>query len=286
MLCAVLWASAVICFTKAGDRINPFRLNLFKNLLITLLLVPTYLLFYAFTWPEFTGREYGLLIVSGIIGITFADALYFMTLNYLGAGRTAIMNCLYAPGALVFSFFLFGESPNLNGLVGFVLILGGAVLASMVDEFEKRTLKDLRMGLLCGVITPLLVAFSIIIIKPVMSDEDVLPVAASRVWIGTLVQLGLLLCGGRLLNELNDFRKEPHPWGWMISGTVLGSFLAMLAWTSGFKYASAALAAVLNQTATIWIIVFATLFLKEKLTGKKVMGAALAFAGVLVITLG
>ena len=107
--CAVLWASAVICFTKAAAVINPFRLNLFKNLLVSLLLVPTLLIFGIDAWPAFTAKQYGILLISGIIGITFADALYFITLNYLGASRTAVINCLYGPGALVFSFVLFGE---------------------------------------------------------------------------------------------------------------------------------------------------------------------------------
>jgi drug/metabolite transporter (DMT)-like permease len=284
--CAVLWASAVICFTKAGDRINPFRLNLFKNLVVSTLLIPTLLIFNGFSWPDFTTQQYGILILSGLIGITFADALYFMTLNYLGAGRTAIMNCLYAPGAMLFSFILFGEKLGGNGLIGFILILVGALLASLKDQYSHRDKRELKIGTICGIVTPLMVAFSIVIMKPVMEQQEALmPIIFTRVICGTLIQLGLLAFDGKLLKELKGLVQEQQPWGWMISGTVLGSFLAMLAWTSGFKYAEAALAAALNQTATIWIIVFAMFFLKERLSPRKVLGGILAFSGVLVISL-
>ena len=61
---------------------------------------------------------------------------------------------------------------------------------------------------------------------------------------------------------------------------------AMLFWIAGFKYAEASVAAILNQTSTIWIVVLAALFLHEPLTWKRGFGAFLAFAGVALIALG
>jgi len=59
----------------------------------------------------------------------------------------------------------------------------------------------------------------------------------------------------------------------------------MILWLGGLKYAQASVAAVLNQTATIFTILLAALILREPLTRFRIVAAALAMAGVLLITL-
>jgi len=56
----------------------------------------------------------------------------------------------------------------------------------------------------------------------------------------------------------------------------------MLFWLGGFKYANASVASVLNETANMFIVLMAWLFLKEKLTRRKVVGALLTFFGVVL----
>ena len=41
--------------------------------------------------------DYLLVLVSGALGIGIADTLFFKCLNTLGAGLTAIIDCLYSP---------------------------------------------------------------------------------------------------------------------------------------------------------------------------------------------
>jgi DME family drug/metabolite transporter len=56
----------------------------------------------------------------------------------------------------------------------------------------------------------------------------------------------------------------------------------MLFWLGAFKYADASVASVLNETANIFIVIMAWLFLKEELTKRKIVGVSLTFTGVLV----
>ena len=42
----------------------------------------------------------------------------------------------------------------------------------------------------------------------------------------------------------------------------------------------------MNQTSTIFAIILAAIFLKERLTGRKLLAVTLAMAGVVVVTLG
>ena len=59
----------------------------------------------------------------------------------------------------------------------------------------------------------------------------------------------------------------------------------MIAWVAGYKYNTAATAAILNQTATIFTVILAVLFLREKLNLRKTLGAIVATAGVLMVSL-
>jgi len=67
-----------------------------------------------------------------------------------------------------------------------------------------------------------------------------------------------------------------------VLASFVGSYLALLFWLGGFKYADASVASVLNETANVFIVVMAWLFLKEAFSVRKVIGVALTFGGVLV----
>ena len=70
-----------------------------------------------------------------------------------------------------------------------------------------------------------------------------------------------------------------------IIGVILGPMGATLFWVAGFKYAKAGLVAVLNQTSTVFIFLFAWLLLKEPITRYKLASIGFAFVGVVLITL-
>jgi drug/metabolite transporter (DMT)-like permease len=57
-------------------------------------------------------------------------------------------------------------------------------------------------------------------------------------------------------------------------------------WIAGMKYTQAGSAAIINQSSTIFVLVFASLFLGEPFTGRKVVASALALGGILMVTLG
>jgi len=74
-------------------------------------------------------------------------------------------------------------------------------------------------------------------------------------------------------------------WRTLVPASVLGSYVAMLLWLGGFKWASASTASVLNQLSTVFTIVLAWIFLGERLSLRRALGAALAVAGALLVLL-
>ena len=81
---------------------------------------------------------------------------------------------------------------------------------------------------------------------------------------------------------LHDIEHGRHRWGVILMASVAGTYLAMLFWLGGFKYADASVASVLNETFNVMIVLLAWLFLGEALSRRKITGAILTFCGVVI----
>ncbi|MBK8068308.1 MAG: DMT family transporter [Rhodanobacteraceae bacterium] len=75
------------------------------------------------------------------------------------------------------------------------------------------------------------------------------------------------------------------PWTLLIVAALLGQYVSMLLWLAGYKYTSASIASILNETASIFILLFAWIWLKEPLSRRKLAGVACTFGGVGVMLL-
>ena len=71
----------------------------------------------------------------------------------------------------------------------------------------------------------------------------------------------------------------------MVPGTILGSYLALTLWIGGMKYTQTGVAAALNQTTTIFMLAFASVFLKERFGKRKAVAAFLAMIGIALVVL-
>jgi len=75
-------------------------------------------------------------------------------------------------------------------------------------------------------------------------------------------------------------RSSPVPWRRLLLAAGFGQGLAMVFWLGGYKYTSAPVAAILNETASIFILLLAWLWLGERPGWRGVAGVALALSGV------
>jgi len=106
-----------------------------------------------------------------------------------------------------------------------------------------------------------------------------------RLIAGT-VALAALSAASPRRRELFDVFRPSGTWKYTLPGALLGGFLAMVLWIAGFKYTETAVAAILNQTSVVFAAVFAAVFLKERMTGRKTASIVLALLGVLLVQFG
>ncbi|MBS3742555.1 MAG: DMT family transporter [Candidatus Cloacimonetes bacterium] len=284
-LCSVLWAAAVIFFRKSGRFTKPFALNFFKNTVASILFILTSIVLGKALFINAPAKDFLILAASGIIGIALADTLFFQALNKMGASLTQIVNCLYMPIMIALSFLFLNETFSFMQFIGTGLIILAINISTRKSTDFQSSKKDLYIGMLLAFLSMLFMAIGVIIVKPILSEYPVLWCTEIRLISGTI---GMALVAILLKDRRTIFRtfKPSKNWKYLIPGSAIGAYLAMIIWLAGIKYTQANIASAINQTNVIFVFIFASIFLKEKFTIRKLIGVILSFAGVLLVTLG
>ncbi|MFN2369878.1 MAG: DMT family transporter [Candidatus Krumholzibacteriia bacterium] len=282
LTCAAVWGLAVVFFRRSGETVPPLAMNLFRVALSTALFLGTL----AVRGQPLVGvapaADYLRLAASGIIAIAIADTLFHACLNRVGAGINAIVDTLYSPFALGFAYLLLGERIGPWPAVGMVLIIGGVLIATRVQAPAGISGRTLAAGVLLGAGSMAALAFGIVLAKPALERGDVLWATTVRQVASLAVLLPAVLLHPHRRRYLRALRPAAS-WRFTVPGTVLGSYVSLLFWIAGMKHTAVGKAAVLNQTSTIYILVFASLFLGERFTRRKAAAAALALLGVVCV---
>lgn len=289
LLAPLCWSFAVILFRVTGESVPPVALNLYKNVVATLLFGATLLGLVLFTGEGGAPQgvepwHYGLLLLSGLIGVGIADLFFFMCLNRVGAGRQAIVNTAYSPPIILLSWWLLGERMTALQFLGVAAILAAVLFVGMTrqrpGEAEPRVLV---IGILYGLAGSISQAVSIVMVKPFMGEW---PLVWTTFWriLGGLVAALLMAWWARPERRGLESLRGPRTWRVMLPATVLGSYVSLLMWMAGFKFADASVAAALNQTSTLFTFVLAAVLLREPVTARRLLGLLCGLLGVVLVT--
>lgn len=287
LLAPISWSFAIIMFRVTGLKVPPLALNLFKSVLALVLFTLTILIL----GRDFTGgatpRQINMLLVSGVIGIAIADTLFFMCLNRVGAGMQAIVNTSYSPIIITLSVVFLGERLGMIQALGAGLIVSAVLVIAWVrkgsagaDRVPQRT-----AGILFGLGGDLTQGVAIVMIKPFLHEVSLIEATWWRLLGGLVIStLMIWLIPGQAAT-LRTLRDR-SAWPAMIGASFVGTYLSLIFWMGGMKYADASIAAALNQTATLWTFLLAVLILKEPTTPRRLAGLGLGLIGVLMVSLG
>ncbi|HWU52401.1 MAG TPA: DMT family transporter [Tahibacter sp.] len=278
ILSALVWSAGVIIYKRLGETLAPTRLNLMKNLLVLGLLLPT-LAVIGTPPPQLSTSELAITLFSGLLGIAVADSLYLTALNRLGAARMGVLGNFYSPFVILLSFLLLGERLGPLQLVGFALVSSGVLVVGMPSVQEPVQRRAQRLGLLLGVASIALMAVAIVLVKRILETQPLIWMVALRL-AGGIAGLLLLFAWRRESPLPARAERARIRWPIVLLGAFVGQYLSMVFWLGGYKYAPASVAAILNETTSIFIIVLAALFLHEPLNRRKLLGVALTLSGV------
>ncbi len=284
LLTALIWAFAVILFKRTGETVHPVALNLFKGTFASILIPITMIILGNELFRDVPFWHYLVMLGGGALGLGVADTLFFMSLNRLGASRSAIVDCAYAPSMIIMAVIILGDRLTILQIVGVVLIVAAVLVGNKPERTSGETKKDIALGVIFGVVAMVTMSFSIVSIKPVLDNSPVLWAMELRLLGGNIM---LLLMLPFFKKRMMILKSAFHPKGirYMIPAAFFGTYLALILWLGGMKYASnVSIASSLNQTSNIWIFIFAALMLREKIDRHRAMGIIFGVIGVFLVT--
>lgn len=280
---AFLWAFAVILFRRLGAGLSPLALNLGKNSIAIVLMIPTIILVHGWAWPAMSAWDFWMLFFSGVLGMGIADTLYFVALNRIGASRTGIAAGLYSPAVVIFSIFWLGEVFLPGQWLGLALVLAGVMLVSYKPEARDVEHADLLWGIGAAVLSVIVTALSVVAVKPILETTEFMWSVQIRL-LGGVAAISVIAA----IRRRNDIYRKlwEYPDKKVLGiASFLGTWMAMIAFIGGYRWADASVASVLNETANVFIVILAWLMLKERLNPRKVTGITCTFIGVAIMLL-
>jgi len=282
VLSALLWVFAVILFRVVGRRVPALAMNLFKNALGTALFALTLVAAGGSILPALAGRDYLLLVLSGLLGIAVSDTLLFVALNKLGAELTAIVDCVYSPFVIGLSVIFLSERMNPIQSAGVAFIILGVFLITLRKGDAQIPRPALFAGIGAGILAMFFSAAGIVLMKPVLGHVSLVWASFVRLATGAVfVGLYIALKPGRR-ETLRPLRSSKNL-GVLIPASLLASYLSLLVWMGGMKFTQASIAATLNQMSAVFVFILAAVFLKERVTPLKLAAVILAFAGAVLV---
>ncbi len=279
---ALIWAGTIVAYRYWGHNVSPQTLNLFKSLVAVICLSLSVLILR----PPFPADSPVCLqfMLSGIAGLAIGDTAFFAALRRLGAQGAACGICLSPPFSAVIAVLLLGETLTTTEGIGVILAVTavGGVL-----HFGRRGPTHLA-----SLPTETIVAGVLYVILAALGNSVGLVVArnafqkANVMW-GTLLRtaptLLVLVTLRGLYRGRDSLRIRSVSTGQVAALAVAsfwGTFVALLLYSMGAKYAKAGLAAALTSTFPLWVLPIARIFLKERMNWQCVACTVIAVGGI------
>lgn len=180
------------------------------------------------SWHSFDVHAWGIMAVSGLIGIFIGDTALFSAINRLGPRRAGVLFASHAAFSAALGFALLDERMSLQALLGGVLTLVGVMLAILLGRHKNETHAwetdqgNVGLGVALALLAALCQAVGSLIAKPVMAQHvDPIMASAVRVSVATAAHGVLLLAG------FQAARASQAPTLRVLAQTGLNGFIAM-----------------------------------------------------------
>lgn len=282
LVSAASWALGSILLKKIGESVSPFGMTLTKGL-FSIVLLGLALLIHGF---EFIPAQVTvMLFISGIIGITIGDTLFFASLQYLGPKVQVIFFMLGQIITAILGLIILKEMPFPLQWIGIGITLSGVIVIIWHKIFSVSEKKTGMKGIILGLLAMVSFSFSLIIAKKAMFSISTLSAVFIRMTAGTTGMLIYGLVNNKIRQWMNPFQNSKILWSFFGSVCIItfgGFWLSIVA----IKHLDIAIASALGTVEPLFVLPLAFFILREKIKPVEIIGAILTVAGLIFIIKG
>lgn len=136
ILAAFLWACITLSVKKIS--LNPLATNFYTSLFSAILLIP----FISANHFNVILKPYSLalILIVAILSTALGTTIYYKSIEVLGIVKSAALTLLVPFFALLLSWVILGEVPDLNTIIGGILALIAIYLISFFDKSHFKFL--------------------------------------------------------------------------------------------------------------------------------------------------
>jgi len=223
---AVCWAVGSVMSVTPARHLGAFAFTRWRMAMVALMLWAV--VAFNGTWATFDAHAWGVMAVSGLVGIFIGDTALFSAINRLGPRRAGVLFATHAAFSAALGFALLGERMSLQAFAGAVLTLVGVMLAIVLGRHKDETHAweadngSVGLGVALALVAALCQAVGSLIAKPVMAQQvDPVLASAVRVTVATAAHGVLLMTG------FAAARATQAPTLRVLGQTALNGFIAM-----------------------------------------------------------
>lgn len=261
---AILWALASIAFAEIGRHTSAIHLNLIKGFLASLMMVAVLIIGHLLgsslslsTITAISPYGWGLLIISGIIGIGVGDTAYFGCLKRIGPQKGLMLESTAPLFAVLLAMLLYEEYLGPFSWLGILLTTAGTVAVVRFSKGAPHFGNSLT-GISLGLGAAFAQATGIVLSRMALDGESIEPLAGGLIrlvaGIAPLLALDLVTSRsdtgfGPLNSLLHLSRKQLLPK--LLCAVVGGTFLAIWLQQLAVKHTGAGIAQALLATCPL-----------------------------------
>lgn len=298
-LTTLLFATSAICGYRTSKLIGGIEANFWRITLATI-----FLTVWAFTWGHGFEGAPAWFILSGFIGIGIGDSAYFQALPKLGSRRTILLcQCLTAPFAALIEFFWLGSGLHLAEIGCIAVIIVGVGVALKPDDHMQISKRDWQIGIIGSTISALCTAIASVLIRKGFQEAaldgfhpDSGTTGYQRVLGGIIIPtIALLLFkwksahahGPAFASDTLHISKNKWQkiWPWVLANALAGQTLGVTCMQWALQTTPAAIVSAIIATTPVVLLPMTRIVDKEKIHRHSFIGAAIAVAGVIGLTL-
>lgn len=283
---AACWALGSLLSAQASSHLGAFAFTRWRMLCAASLLW----LIAAISggWATLALSSFGVLLLSGVIGIFIGDTALFAAMNRLGPRRAGVLFATHSLFSVVLAYFFLGETLWGWTLIGSSLLVSGVMTAIFFGKRKtelhiwESNQSQLRSGVALGLLAALCQAVATLMLKPLMETNiDAVAASAVRMTTAFVLHQVIFMLGFKVARAYLPMNKKVFLL--VLANAGLSMVLGMTLILQALKYGDAGLVAILSSVSPVLVLPLLWLVYKRSPATGAWLGAVLTTLGTMLI---